>query len=91
MSAPDHPKPDRKRDRLAEIEAMQREADERGRDQATLNAARAQLALLRAHLLKLGVRDLDPDEFGEQAQGNWWINPDTAELRIWFVIDGCAY
>jgi hypothetical protein len=70
---------------------MQREADERARDQATQLAARTQLAVLRAHLRKLGVRDLDPDEFAEQAQGNWWTNPDTAELCTWFVIDGSAY
>ena len=81
----------RKRDRTAEIEAMVRDAAEQGRRQATQNAARVQLALLRADLLRLGVCDLDPAEFGEQAQGNWWTDPNTAELRVWFLIHGWAY
>jgi hypothetical protein len=88
MSNPD-PRPSSKREKLAELEHLIAEQDERTRRQAIEQTGRIQLALLRAHLLKLGV--LDPDEFAEKAQGNWWIDPDTAELRTWFVIDGSAY
>lgn len=80
--------PDRKK-RLAELEAMQHHQDDRAHRQGIEHAARTQLALLRVHLLKLGL--LTPDQFAGTAQGNWWDDPDTGELRVWFLVDGCAY
>ncbi|MGH2924453.1 MAG: hypothetical protein ACRDK1_00615 [Solirubrobacterales bacterium] len=82
-------RPSSKAEGLAKIEAMQRDADQVGRDQAVEQEGRRQLALLRAELLKLGV--VDPDEFAEKATGKWWDSPIGAELRAWVVIDGVTY
>lgn len=40
-------------------------------------------------MLKLGLYALD--EFGKKAQGNWHFDPETGELRAWWLIDGTAY
>lgn len=83
------PRNPRQRQRLAEIESWIDEAHQREHLRAAEATGRTQLALLRTRLLKLGV--LGPDEFAEKAVGNWWDDPNTGEVRVWFLIEDRGY
>lgn len=79
-----------KEKKLAELDDAARRQDEDTRKRDTEHAARTQLLLLRARLLRLGVGGA-PDEFATAAQGNSHIEEQSGELRVWFVIDDVAY
>ena len=74
-----------KRKKLAELERLSREQDEAAFLRDREHAGRAQLLVLRATLIRLGLFDT------EKAQGNWRYDPETGEVRAWWVIDGFAY